>query len=95
MIGIISSLALLAMFAVMIMEERSRVRMCHALYLERFDNRPVPKDERIKMVAHELSLHTNVRYVATHGCIVCQSLGKLYTLSEALLHLQRVRATAF
>ena len=93
MIGI--TLALSVMFIVLIMAERSRVRTCHTLYLERFDNKPATKHERLEAIAEELTLHTNVRHVATHGCIICQKFNQLFTLSEAIPHLRSVRATAF
>jgi len=95
MFGIILSLALSAMFILMFIEERSHIRTCSTLYQKRFDNKPISKDERLDMIAEELSLHTNARHIATHGCIICQVLNQLFTLSEAIPHLQRVRATAF
>jgi len=95
MFEIILSLALLAMFILMFIEEHSHIRTCRTLYQERFDNKPISKDERLNRIAEELSLHTNVKYVVTHGCIICQAFSQLFTLSEAIPHLQRVRATAF
>lgn len=95
MTGIILSSALLVMFIVLIMSESNRVQVCHALYLERFDNKPVTKEDYLQAIAEELTLHTNVKHVATHGCIICQVLNQLFTLSEAVPHLQSVRATSF
>jgi len=95
MIGIILSSALLVMFIVLIMAEHTHARTCHALYLERFDNKPVTKYERLEAIAEELTLHTNVRHVATHGCIICQKFNQLFTMSEVIPHLRSVRATAF
>lgn len=95
MAGIISSVVLLAIFIPIIIEERSYTNNCRTLYRERFDNKPIPKDERLSMIAEALTLHTNVRHIATHGCVICQSREQLFTLPEAVTHLQYVRATAF
>lgn len=95
MIGIILTSALLVMFIVLTMTESTRVQTCHALYLKRFDNKPVTKNDHLQAIAEELTLHTNVRHVATHGCIICQKFNQLFTLSEAVPHLRNVRANAF
>jgi len=95
MIGILFGVATGVMFAFIINEERLRAYNSHALYLQRFDNEPVSKEQRLKMIAEELTLNTHAKFIATHGCIICQSRRILLTLSEAFAYRQRVREAAF
>jgi hypothetical protein len=95
MIGILFAVATGIMFLMIIIEEHTRAHNLHALYLVRFDSKPVTKAERLQAVAEELTLNTKVTHIVTHGCIICREKEQLWTMEEALAHRQRVREAAF
>lgn len=111
MFGIVSSLVLLAMFILMLIEEHTHIRNCRALYQECFSIERL-EEMLLYKIAHDLILNEQraigkkLKAIANELSLhtntkyaVVQSCitgpNQLLTLHEATLQLQRIRATAF